>query len=408
MSDALHILRLDVENILKIKAVQADVAGADVVPVVGANGAGKSSLLTAIEMAVGGKRAFPDQPLREGATKGHILIDTGEYIIDRRVTAGGSSLTLKLKDGTPVREPQAVLDRLVGDSADPMAFLSLKPAAQRETLMRLAGLDFTKADELLAQTVARRTEHGRDVRTLEAREQAARKVWPADLPDDEVSVVQIAKELQGAKNLVATREQAARNVNIYTDRVRSLEAQLADARAMLAESEEVLRTSKGVSGEELAELERRFTTAEATNRMVRERAEHRRIETLLADARAEHAEAENTIEQIKARKEAKLREAKLPVQGLSVSDDGVMFNGVPLSQASQAEKIRVGVAVALAQNPRFRVVIVRDGSLLDDNSRAMLKQACKEAGAQLVLELVRPEEPNGIFLVDGTQVAAPE
>lgn len=119
-------------------------------------------------------------------------------------------------------------------------------------------------------------------------------------------------------------------------------------------------------------------------------------------------EAENTIEQIKARKEARLREAKLPVQGLSVSDDGVLFNGVPLSQASQAEKIRVGVAVALAQNPRFRVVIVRDGSLLDDNSRAMLKQACKEAGAQLVLELVRPEEPNGIFLVDGTQVAAPE
>ena len=67
----------------------------------------------------------------------------------------------------------------------------------------------------------------------------------------------------------------------------------------------------------------------------------------------------------------------MPVEGLSLTDEGLTYNGVPFSQASQGERLRVAVGMALAMLPEpeegVRVILVRDGSLLD---AANLKEVC--------------------------------
>ncbi len=403
----LHIVNLEVENVMKVRAVRLSAGGEDVIPVVGNNGSGKSSLLTAVQMALGGKRAFPEDPLRHGAKTGRIELDAGEYKIEWKLTAGGAYLTLRDAAGAVIREPQRVLDTLTGSCADPMAFLALKPKDQRELLMKLAGLDFAVVDDLRDKYLAERTLANRDAKALDARERAALKTWPGDLPEAEVSVAELSATLGLVKDAANQHMHGVRLVRTAEEAVAKAEAALRVAKNDLAEAQTIAEKYPAVSDHRIVALSTQVANAEATNRAVRERAEYRRIAEERSKAYAKVDKLEDKLTEIVERKEAMLKAALLPVEGLTFTDDGILYNGVPVAQASTAEQIRLAVAVALAGSPRFRVVVVKDGSLLDDTSRGLLEAAVREAGAQLLIELVRADDANGVFLVDGEQVTRP-
>lgn len=96
-----------------------------------------------------------------------------------------------------------------------------------------------------------------------------------------------------------------------------------------------------------------------------------------------------------------LEEASFPVVGLGFDEDGVTFEGVPLDQASQAQRVRVSVAMGIAMNPELRVLLVRDASLLDDESMGMIAQMAEDADAQLWLERVGDGDAGAIIIEDG-------
>jgi hypothetical protein len=89
------------------------------------------------------------------------------------------------------------------------------------------------------------------------------------------------------------------------------------------------------------------------------------------------------------------------VPGLALGESGPTFNGVPLSQASGAERLRVSVAIGLALNPRLRVLLVRDASLLDENSLRLVAEMAQDAGAQVWLERVGDGDPGAVIIADG-------
>ena len=60
-----RIVKLDVENIMRVNAVHIEPDG-NVVILGGNNAQGKTSVLDAISMAIGGTRLCPDVPIREG------------------------------------------------------------------------------------------------------------------------------------------------------------------------------------------------------------------------------------------------------------------------------------------------------------------------------------------------------
>ena len=98
---------------------------------------------------------------------------------------------------------------------------------------------------------------------------------------------------------------------------------------------------------------------------------------------------------------AKLDGATYPVQGLALGDDGILFNGLPFSQASSAEQLRVSVGIGLASNPRLRVLLVRDGSLLDPASLAMMREMAESAEAQVWIERVSKGDECTVIIQDG-------
>jgi len=89
---------------------------------------------------------------------------------------------------------------------------------------------------------------------------------------------------------------------------------------------------------------------------------------------------------IEAEKAKLLRQAKFPIEGLAFTAAGVTFNGQPFNQASAAEQLRVSVAMGAAMQPKLKVALVRDGSLLDNDSlaariRAEPRYAVRKANA---------------------------
>jgi len=132
---------------------------------------------------------------------------------------------------------------------------------------------------------------------------------------------------------------------------------------------------------------------------------NRRRAELLSDAAKIKATADELTRQIDAIDNAKaqaMADAKWPVAGLGFSDTGVTYQGLPLEQASSAEQLRVSVAIGLAFNPKLKIILIRDGSLLDADSLALVANMAAEADGQVWLEVVGNREDCAVVIEDGS------
>jgi hypothetical protein len=107
------------------------------------------------------------------------------------------------------------------------------------------------------------------------------------------------------------------------------------------------------------------------------------------------------LDALDAKRDASLAAAKFPVDGLGFTDDGVTFKGVPFGQASSAEQITVSLAMAMALNPKLRVIRILDGSLLDPDSMQTIAAMAGENDYQVWVERVSDTSGVGVVIEDG-------
>ena len=109
----MKIFELRAENFKRLKAIRINPTG-NTVMIGGRNAQGKSSTLDAIEAALGGGKHLPDEPVRRGERKAKIVLELDDITVTRRFSRTGSSLEVLAKDGSKLKSPQAVLDKLLG------------------------------------------------------------------------------------------------------------------------------------------------------------------------------------------------------------------------------------------------------------------------------------------------------
>jgi hypothetical protein len=108
------------------------------------------------------------------------------------------------------------------------------------------------------------------------------------------------------------------------------------------------------------------------------------------------------LEKMDSDKRAATTNAKYPVPGLLFdASGGITLNGIPFEQCSAAEQLKVSIAVGFALNPKLRVLLVRDGSLLDEDSMNVLIAMAKEADAQVWIERVETDAHTSVVIEDG-------
>lgn len=459
----MRIAALSVSNFKRLSALDIE-ADRGLIILGGKNGAGKSSALDAITAALTGAGAIPDEPVKRGESKGEVVVTLDSGIVVKRTftrredgTFGGG-LTITTADGMSPGKPQAWLDQRIGDlSCDPLAFLTAKPEVQAERLRKIAGVDTSMLDAKKRAAFEARTEIGRigkiEVGALESMpaylDAPAEMVEAATVTPSLVSASDIVAELAAADATAQARRDADRLVDDLTgvagrkiaerDRLtaeaETLRRKIAEveAAALLAAEEGARSTAAAANAADaalkiavtdrapitarLADVERvnaeAVANANAANATARREAEAVTAKVRANEARAKQAEkvaagraayAAKTAElaTLDAERTAMLAAATFPVAGLGFgADGGVTLNDLPLSQASGAEKMRVSMGIALAANPTVRVVLIRDASLLDEESMVLVCKLAEESDAQVWLERVGSGDAGVVVITDG-------
>lgn len=414
--NVLRIVYLQAENVKRLKAVRIR-PDKTLVRIEGQNAAGKSSVLDAIAAALGGGKWNPDKPIRDGAKKASVVVDLDEIRVERRWTSSGTYLGITSKSGATLPSPQAVLDKLMGDlTFDPLGFIQMKPSDQVSQLKRLAGLDFDEIDAQRGALFTERTAVNREGKTADARIGT-----PINKPQslEPIDTSKLASDYEKAQEHNRQHDVLAQNVTVaetevshstelcrrLAEQLREAEAQhMLDTKALTkrkAEADAVKPIEVGNLGEQLAKVK-------AHNDAIAAYGGYEQREVDAAKLAAQSAELTDRIEKLDEQKQTMLAEAKFPVDGLAFDAEGVSFNGIPLSQASSAEQLRVGVAIGLAQKPRARIMLCRNGSLLDNASLQCLHDIAEEFDAQVFVERVAEEaSPNAVYIEDGEVVEKP-
>ena len=404
-----RVIKLAVENVKRLIAAEVAPKG-NVVVVGGKNGHGKTSLLDSIVYALGGKGAIPAEPVRDGANKATIKLDLGGegeatlHVVRTMTAAGGGALTITNDAGDKKAKPQELLDLLAASKLafDPLKFMGLAPRDQAAAVRALSGVDTTSLDERRTTAVARRTNFNDKAKALRA---ALPEVEPPAV--EAVSVEKLMEDLEKANQAARVRMSAAAEVsrcvaeltratkavedaNVYRDLCQARGADAVNALEALPPAADVSMAREALRN------------AEATNAAARARASWITDTVAVADATAAAETAKAHVETLDQERAALVAKATLPIDGLTWTEAGVRYKDKPLDQASQAEQIRVAMAIGLALAPKLRIVLIRDGSLLDDDSMALIEEFVASHDAQAWIERVGDHDPGAVVIEDGT------
>lgn len=406
----------------------------------------------------------PVEPIRTGETEAKIVADLGDYIVTRKFSRDRlhqdqcpalsgeacnctpvygdtrSTLTVASKDGAKFPSPQAMLDKILGRlTFDPLAFAHDDPKRQLETLRKLVGIDTTEIEKLRRQAYDNRAGLKR---LLDAKLHEVSKMPSYDeAPAEEQSLDAIRSRIEESKQAENRRlfaEQQKNDLSMVAERIKfdihdvdiqltSIEVKIAALQAehanltkarlakVDAQIEAEQHLTQAIRDEREArealipfeDLTNELTRVHAINEQVR--ANGRRREALDQVNRIE-MEIEAYTRDVNEADEAKrvmLESANFPVPGLGLNDDGVTFNGVPLAQASSSEQLRVSVAIGLALNPTLKVILIRNGNLLDEDNLKIIASQAEAADAQIWMEYVTSDaKAVQVMIADGSVAEA--
>lgn len=431
---AQKIHTLDIENFKRIKVARLTL-GDGLIQITGANAQGKSSVLDSIEALFGGKDALPSQPIRHGETTARIVAVLTDAIVTRTFSEKGSRIEVATKEGAVHKAPQSILDKLwhaIG--FDPLDFARMAPKEQAALLRKLLGVDTTAIDTERARLYAERTDVNRIVTASKALVGDGPPVVRA--PDGgftlaaEVSIGELVRQQTEAMKVIAANEAVRRKLTErdnaiaagtrsvsslkdameiaqrrYNESVASLAKVQQDRDAIAAEVEKLVDPDTTAIVAQTETIEKTNADIRATNAAIMKRIA---AEDRLLVVQSQSAALTQQIDALDAQKATMLKGITFPVPGLSIDGDTITLNNVPLSQASSAEQLRVGLGVSAELNPTLRAILVRDGSLLDDEGMRIVAEFAAEKDFQILMERVgRASDGIGIVIEDGEVYSAP-
>jgi hypothetical protein len=424
------LIGLSIQNFQKIKVFNLEPKG-NVIKITGANASGKSSVLDAMMLALSGARNGPTMPVRKGAGRGVVRLDLGDIRVTRMWSEGGDAkgeMQIEAEDGRRYGTPQRLLDSLMGRiSFDPLAFKRMDSKQQGDELRKLLNLDIELAEirEKEQADYTTRREQTKLHATLVAQRAAVHV--ELDLPEHKLDLDAMTRDLASAAefNVAIEREQLKREqmkreqddlastIEGMAIRAAQLEEQLKQLRRDSMEKEKALaKAAKAMAAlpplatpKDATALSEEIANARVTNQSIDRKAQADRMDEEIGMVAKTVAKLDSAIGYLREKATKLISEASYPIPGLSFRDDEVIYNDLPFMQASDAEQIRVSIAIGMALNPKLRIMRIKDGSLLDDESMQMIDAMATEHEFQVFIEIVDTSGKIGVYLIDG-EIAA--
>lgn len=429
-SEPLKLTSLEVENVLRLKAVSLKMGPEGSLIIEGRNEQGKSSVLRSLEILLAGMSETPPEPIHGDERKGKIVAAFGDLVVSKTFTRGKRpALKVTTAEGMRAQAPQTMLDKLLDRVAlDPLKFMSADDAEKLRTLSDLMGFDETDFEKRRQVTYDKRRDANREAKRLQIERDAVDVDGSA--PDEEVSVSLLMERLKerrahnaeidaASRELDERREELAafgeeeealgQEIEALKLDIEKLEAKRSEARSSFRgkakEIEEAETAFKKMARLPVRDVETQIERADETNARVRAKREAAELDEKLSEATRLADTLDNDLKQIDEERAAARMKARerLPVPELDITEDGVLYRGKPLSQAGSSAQLRVSVAVAMALNEdkRVKLLLLDDAEKLDEENTRTVLQMAREAGFQVLMARVGDGREASVLIEDG-------
>jgi hypothetical protein len=184
-----------------------------------------------------------------------------------------------------------------------------------------------------------------------------------------------------------------------------LENQLKDKRKQLFDQEK----SFGLLSDEvsllldmdLTEIKEKIATADETNVKAKQWEDQEKVMMDLIEYQQESDHLTRKLEEIKAYKAELINKAKFPVAGLDFGNGGVLYQGLPLEQASGTARLKVSMAIGMALNPKLRIIQIDEANSIDSEHMKVIEQMAVENDFQIWMTLTDESGQVGVYIEDG-------
>lgn len=407
----IKINKLEIENVKRIKAVKVEPTKDGLTIIGGKNNQGKTSVLDAIAWALGGEKYRPSKAVRDGSVippNLHVILSNG-IVVDRK----GVNSALKVTDPAGKKAGQQLLNSFVEQLAlDLPRFMEANDKEKADTLLQIIGVE----DQLLEMTHEENELYNRRRMIGQIADQkkkfAKEQPYFPDAPKEPVSASDLIKAQQEilAKNgenkrkrdnalaLHVERNRLAEKVNAMKEELEKLQAALIKVNQ---DMNIAYKTAEELQDESTEELEQNIANIEEINRKVRANLDKDKAEQDALDYENQYRELTATLEDTRQKKTDLLKNADLPLPGLSVEDGKLTYNGYPWDNLSGSDQLKVATAIVRKLNPECGFVLIDKLEQMDLDSLKAFGDWLKQEGLQAIATRVSTGEECSIIIEDG-------
>lgn len=420
----IKINRLEAENVKRIKAVKVEPTPSGLTIIGGNNGQGKTSVLDAITWALGGNKYKPSEPQRRESTiPPYLSVELSNGLVVERK---GKNSSLKVIDPQGNSAGQALLDEFIAELAlDLPKFMQMNNKDKANTLLQIIGVGDKLYDLERQETELYNKRHA--IGQIADQKEKFAKEMPhyADAPEDLVSVSELIKQQQAilAKNGENQRKrdnlehlkrkdlQLKDQVQTIEDQIESLKEKLyeltAEHTVVIQDIAIAKKTVEELQDESTAEIEQSISSIEETNRKIRANLDRDKAQDDARAYRDEYADYTTQIDDVRKQKFDLLAGAKLPLDGLSVEDGELTYNGDKWDGMSGSDQLIVATAIVRKLNPKCGFVLLDRLEAMDMDTLNKFGAWLEDEGLQAIATRVSTGDECSIIISDGYVLGEP-
>ena len=436
--EGIKVLNLVVENFKNIEKTEVDFAGRSAT-IIGKNGAGKSSLIQAICSPID-SNYIPAKPVKKGEERGSIELTIGgklhgeedTYVLGLYFSKQHKKgrITITNSDGEKVNGGKQFISDIVGNIGfDIQEFIKLgvtsngnisKPGVQEqiEILKKLMPKDVLKQmhnlDKEFKDVYEARADVNRDILHAKSRleghdfsqDELERYNEVIDTEGIVSKMTNIEKELEKYNKVFSTVDSLLDSIPLKQERLALLEEKVEALHAEITadidklDKGEVWLMKKTKPSIEAMNIE--LSNANMHNNKVKE-VKSLQDSQIAIRLLQENSEANTErLDKIKREKKQIFTSSPLPVKGLTFDEEGIYFKGLPFVEGQHPSStiISIGAKIGMALNPNLRMLVIKDGSLLDKKTLKWLVSQCEKENYQLFVEMVADNEEVEIEFIE--------
>lgn len=408
------INKLEIENVKRIKAVKIEPSPKGLTIIGGNNNQGKTSVLDSIAWALGGGRYEPSKAAREGSAVPPTLKVTmsNGLVVERK----GVNSALKVIDPEGRKAGQQLLNSFVEELAINLPkFMDGTPKEKADTLLQIIGVGNQLVELELKEKEVYNQRHAIGVIADQKEKFAKEQPYFPDAPKELISISELIQQQQAilAQNGEnARKRQNVKNIRyeydqsiIEVDRLRKLLAEAEQRSEKLSNELKIANTdAMELHDQSTAEIEDNIAQIDDINRKVRANLDKDKAEEDAKQHREQYTLLSAEIERIRQAKRDLLTNADLPLEGLSVEDGKLLYQGQEWDNMSGSQQLMVATAIVRKLKPECGFVLIDKLEQMDNNTLQEFGAWLEQEGLQAIATRVSTGDECSIIIEDGYSI----